>query len=394
MMKNLSAIRCFAAMSLVAAFMFLGCSDDSSPVVSDEEPVTLSSSDVSDAESSSSAKQEGSVSSSSKKEEKSSSSDVGDVVVPIQKDIYITASELSSRISGDDVRFKGLFGLNFVGDSTVKDSAVEAFFTSIRFIVGKGSDVNGMAIVPVFINSDPILSPAKNFIDLNSMNSAYVSINLLDPGFNGECGVYSLIVTVTASDGEREFMRTEVIPFERETTEYCSEEKSSSSVAQNTEIPMNYCEVEISTNNVSGLNLATCTAIPASDESTDIFFSKARVNGYPEVTAIAYNGNKIAPIINGDDNVYTDDYEVDIWPENMNADRVPAVAYVSDFKFKIPDPGTTIISMIENSNRIYVALAPGYSTETGKGFYAFAITEYTELNDGEYALRIKVYRAN
>lgn len=250
-------VRSVAAMSLATAFMFFGCSDDSSSVVTVEEPETLSSSDVSDAESSSSAKldektssssskkvsssssEEEELSSSSKKERKSSSSsveddetnsssslenssssDIGDVIVPVQEDFYITASELSSRVAGDEVRFKGQFGLNFVGDSTVKDSSVEAFFTSIRFMVGMGSDVNNMAIVPVFINADPVLSPAKNFIDLNSMSSSYVSINLLDPGFT-ECGSYSLVVSLTANDGEREYIRTEIIPFEREASEYC-----------------------------------------------------------------------------------------------------------------------------------------------------------------------------
>jgi len=224
-MKSLF-VRGVAAMSLATAFMFFGCSDDSSSVVTVEEPETLSSSDVSDAESSSSAKLDEKTSSSSSKKvsssslENSSSSDVGDVIVPVQEDFYITASELSSRVAGDEVRFKGQFGLNFVGDSAVNDSAVKAAFTSIRFMVGMGSDVNNMAIVPVFINADPVLSPAKNFIDLNSMSSSYVSINLLDPGFT-ECGTYSLVVSLTASDGEREYIRTEIIPFEREASEYC-----------------------------------------------------------------------------------------------------------------------------------------------------------------------------
>ena len=219
-------VRSVAAMSLAAAFMVFGCSDDSSSVVTVDEPETLSSSDVSDAESSSSAKLDEKTSSSSSKKvsssslENSSSSDVGDVIVPVQEDFYITASELSSRVAGDEVRFKGQFGLNFVGDSAVNDSAVKAAFTSIRFMVGMGSDVNNMAIVPVFINADPVLSPAKNFIDLNSMSSSYVSINLLDPGFT-ECGTYSLVVSLTASDGEREYIRTEIIPFEREASEYC-----------------------------------------------------------------------------------------------------------------------------------------------------------------------------
>jgi hypothetical protein len=247
-MKSLS-IRGFAAVSLVAAFMFFGCSDDSSPVVTDDETGALSSSDDSVVESSSSSKKvssssaEEKSSSSSKKTKKSSSSTVEDdemdssssleksssselvIVVPDQSDFTITASELDSRVAGDEVRFKGKFMLNLLGDSTVMDSSFYKAFIGIEFKVAKGNDVNNMTIAPVMVNSNPILTPTLDAIDLNSMNSVYVSINLLDPGFT-ECGVYSLIVSVTASNGKMEVMRTEIIPFERDSTEYCRTENT------------------------------------------------------------------------------------------------------------------------------------------------------------------------
>lgn len=311
----------------------------------------------------------------------------GKIEIPTQKDANITVTEFTSRISGDDVRFKGQFGLDFVGDSTVMDSVFNTAFTGIDYKVGKGVDVNNMVNVGVAVSSNQILFPTQNAIDLNSMNSAYVSVNLQDPGFT-ECGMYSLIVTVTANDGTKDYQRTEVIPFEREAAEYCRTEDTTSQQPVKAEVAMTSCQVELSTNVNPGLSLATCTAAPAGSPA-DIIFSKAKVDGNPELSATSTTVS-LAPITNGDLPPYTDDYEVDMWPEDMNADRSPAAAYVSDFKFKTP--GNELSLMIENSNQIYVALAPGYSTETGVGFYAFAITETTEGNNGDYTFKVKLYR--
>jgi hypothetical protein len=290
-------------------------------------------------------------------------------------------------VFGDEVRFMGKFMLDLAGGTTVMDSSFYKAFIGIEFKVAKGNDVNNMTIAPVMVNSNPILTPTLDAIDLNSMNSVYVSINLLDPGFT-ECGMYSLIVTVTANDGTKDYQRTEVIPFEREAAEYCRTEDTTSQQPVKAEVAMTSCQVELSTNVNPGLSLATCTAAPAGSPA-DIIFSKAKVDGNPELSATSTTVS-LAPITNGDLPPYTDDYEVDMWPEDMNADRSPAAAYVSDFKFKTP--GNELSLMIENSNQIYVALAPGYSTETGVGFYAFAITETTEGNNGDYTFKVKLYR--
>jgi hypothetical protein len=413
-MKSLS-IRGFAAVSLVAAFMFFGCSDDSSPVVTDDETGALSSSDDSVVESSSSSKKvssssaEEKSSSSSKKTKKSSSSTVEDdemdssssleksssselvIVVPDQSDFTITASELDSRVAGDEVRFKGKFMLNLLGDSTVMDSSLNIAFIGIEYIVAKGNDVNNMTIAPVAVSSNQILLPTQNAIDLNSTNSARVSISLLDPGFT-ECGTYSLIVTVTASDGANVFQRTEIIPFERDAAEYCWGEYSSSSTVQVKEIPMTTCQVELSTNVNPGVDLAYCVAVPAAGAATaDIIFEKAGDVTNPELSSKSGSGLLFSPITNGDLPPYTDDYEVDIWPEDMNADRSPATAYVSDFKFNAIE-GTQLNNMIQNFNQIYVAKAPTYNAETGEGFYAFAITDATEGIDGDYTFKVKIYK--
>lgn len=413
-MKSLS-IRGFAAVSLVAAFMFFGCSDDSSPVVTDDETGALSSSDDSVVESSSSSKKvssssaEEKSSSSSKKTKKSSSSTVEDdemdssssleksssselvIVVPDQSGFTITASELDSRVAGDEVRFKGKFMLNLLGDSTVVDSSLNIYFTSISYMVGVGTDINSMARANVNVNSNIVILPTQNTIDLNAMSSAHVSIDLLDPGFT-ECGMYSLIVTVTATNGKKDIMRTEIISFERDSSEYCSDGHSSSSVAQTTEIPMTTCQVELSTNVNPGVDLAYCVAVPAVGAATaDIIFEKAGDVTNPELSAKSGSGLLFSPITNGDLPPYTDDYEVDIWPEDMNADRSPATAYVSDFKFKTID-AERLTNMIQNFNQIYVAKTPTYNAETGEGFYAFAITNATEGNDGDYTFKVKIYK--
>ena len=413
-MKSLS-IRGFAAVSLVAAFMFFGCSDDSSPVVTDDETGALSSSDDSVVESSSSSKKvssssaEEKSSSSSKKTKKSSSSTVEDdemdssssleksssselvIVVPDQSDFTITASELDSRVAGDEVRFKGKFMLNLLGDSTVMDSSLNIAFIGIEYIVAKGNDVNNMTIAPVAVSSNQILLPTQNAIDLNSTNSARVSISLLDPGFT-ECGTYSLIITVTATSGDMVFQRTEIIPFERDAAEYCWGEYSSSSTVQVKEIPMTTCQVELSTNVNPGVDLAYCVAVPAAGAATaDIIFEKAGDVTNPELSSKSGSGLLFSPITNGDLPPYTDDYEVDMWPEDMNPDRSPATAYVSDFKFNAIE-GTQLNNMIQNFNQIYVAKAPTYNAETGEGFYAFAITDATEGIDGDYTFKVKIYK--
>jgi len=424
-MKNLSVIRSFAAVaSLVAAFVFVGCSDDSSPVVSDGESVALSSSDAEEVESSSSAKldekaassssknvssssAEEELSSSSKKEKKSSSSFVEDetnssssfensssselvIVVPDPDgSIIVLSSELfgeglltNSRLAGDDMRFKGRFSLDMTQDSSGNNVNIQ--FTSIEYKVIDTENRN-VAVNIVYNN----VTPTQNDIDLNSINSAGVKVNMKDAGFTA-CGNYKLMVTVTATDGANNFQATVLIPFEREAAEYCRYAHSSSSVAQTKEIPMTTCEVIVSTNLNPGLDFASCTAVPAPATTADIIFSKTGTRDNPEITATSGNGTQFAQISNGDLLPSDDDYEVNMWPEDMNPDRVPATAYVSDFKYKVL--GATLSDMIENFNQIYVAATTAYNKDTGAGFYAFAITDPSQGINGDYTLTIKVYK--
>lgn len=312
------------------------------------------------------------------------------VVVPTQQDANITLSNelkaeglaTNSRLSGDEMRFKGRFGLDITQDSSENDINIQ--FTNIEYKVLDAESKN----VAVNIVSNPIAFPTPSDIDLGSMNSAGVKVDMTDAGFPA-CGNYSLMVTVTATNGVKDFQSTVLIPFTRDAAEYCrSENPEPQPEPQKQEVTMSFCEVTVTTNITPGIDFASCTA--TAEATAGIIFAKDKVEGINEIKATSGNGTTFAPITNGDLPPYEDDYDVDSWPENMNADRVPAAAYVSDFKFKTP--GAALSLMIENSSQIYVALAPGYSTETGVGFYAFAIVDAAEGNNGDFELTVKVYK--
>jgi hypothetical protein len=311
------------------------------------------------------------------------------VVVPDRQDANITlSSELvgaglatNARETGGTMRFKGRFGLDITVDSTNENNDAIAL-TGIEYTVLDAAN----NLVGVTVQHNEITFPTQYAIDLGSQTSAGVIINLSDPGFTA-CGTYNLMVTVKAENGDLKAESTVLIPFTRDPY-YCkADEPEPEPEPVKPEVTMSSCDVEMSTNLAPGLNLATCTA----GATGDIVFTKAKVDGNAEITATGATV-ALAPINNGDLPPYEDDYAVDIWPEDMNADRVPAAAYVSDFMFKADGTGSTLTSMIENSTQIYVALAAGYSTDTGVGFYAFAITDYTEGNNGDFSFTVKVYK--
>ena len=313
------------------------------------------------------------------------------VEIPTQQDANITlSSELvgeglltNSRLSGDEMRFKGRFGLDITQDSSENDINIQ--FTNTEYKVLDAENRN-VAVNIVYNN----VTPTQNDIDLNSINSAGVKVNMNDTGFTA-CGNYKLMVTVTANNGVNDFKSTVVIPFEREAAEFCRDQNPEPPPQpQVQEIPMTTCEVIVSTNLNPGLDFASCTAVPAPATTADIIFSRAGTRDNPEITATSGNGTQFAPISNGDLLPSDDDYEVNMWPEDMNPDRVPATAYVSDFKYKAL--GATLSDMIENSNQIYVAATTAYNKDTGAGFYAFAITDPSQGNNGDYTLTLKVYK--
>ena len=140
-------------------------------------------------------------------------------------ELDILSNGLGSRVSGDVVRFKGVFSLDFTGISD--ENLDKVAFTGLSFKVAKVSAPGNLVSTNVSVDFNPIKLPSTNDIDLNSTFSAGVSIDLRDPGFR-TCGEHSLVVTVSATDGTKDFIKTEQIPFERD-EEYCQEPKSSSS---------------------------------------------------------------------------------------------------------------------------------------------------------------------
>lgn len=317
------------------------------------------------------------------------------IVVPTQKDANITVSDdISSTEAGNFVRFKGRFGLDITVDSSETRDQIQ--FTKITYSVGKGNDINNMPHVNVTPLSNPITFPSGYDINLNTESSAFVRIDMNDPGFNNECGTYSLIVTVNASDdpvgAPEKYSRTEVIPFERNANMFCRDLLSSSSAEPvKQEVTMTPCVIEgLSTNAAPGISIATCTATDAA--TGDIVFAKAGSRDEPDMSVSGNNGIVFVDLANeiGDVNPedFADNYDIDSWPEDVNGRS----AYVSDFKLKSLEK-VILSALIENSSTIYVAKNPAiFNAETGAGMYPFAITYYKESNNGDFNFSVKIYK--
>ena len=318
------------------------------------------------------------------------------IVVPTQKDASITAVDLGSRLSAYTMRFTGRFDIDITDASLdTLETRDQIQFTKITYAVGKGSDPNNMTTVNVQVQSNPIIFPSGNVIDLNSQSSAFVQIDMNDPGFT-ECGIYSLIVTVNASDdpvgAPEKFARTEVIPFDREAAQFCREPESSSGTEPvKQEVTMTSCVIEgLSTNMAPGISIATCTATDAA--TGDIVFKKAGTKDDADMSVSGNNGIVFVDLANemGDVNPddFKDNYDVDAWPEEVNGRS----AYVSDFRLKTLEKAT-LNALIENSSTIYVAKNPAiFNAETGAGMYPFAITFYEEGNNGDFKFSVKIYK--
>ena len=137
-----------------------------------------------------------------------SNKDNGKIVIPDNNAPNISANGLVSRVSGDTLRFKGIYGLDRTDETNENSSNL--LFTAIKFQVMNSAQQE----VQYQVIYNEAVVPTANEIDLNSMMSAFVKINLKDPIFT--CDDYSLVVTVTANDGAKDYSRTDVIPFDAE----------------------------------------------------------------------------------------------------------------------------------------------------------------------------------
>ena len=128
-----------------------------------------------------------------------SNKDNGKIVIPDNNAPNISANGLVSRVSGDTLRFKGIYGLDRTDETNENSSNL--LFTAIKFQVMNSAQQE----VQYQVIYNEAVVPTANEIDLNSMMSAFVKINLKDPIFT--CDDYSLVVTVTANDGAKDSFR-------------------------------------------------------------------------------------------------------------------------------------------------------------------------------------------
>lgn len=308
-----------------------------------------------------------------------SNKDNGKIVIPDNNAPNISANGLVSRVSGDTLRFKGIYGLDRTDETNENSSNL--LFTAIKFQVMNSAQQE----VQYQVIYNEAVVPTANEIDLNSMMSAFVKINLKDPIFT--CDDYSLVVTVTANDGAKDYSRTDVIPFDAEakTELLCKNVEPASSASADpglNEIIMTPCEVMVSTadKNISGVSLATCTAVPA--EAADIVFEKSGPKSEPDVAANAGAGVTFLTISN-------DDYGNGMWPEDVNN----RPAYLSDFRAGTIEK-SSLPTLIENGEGLsYVAKTAAYDAATGAGFYPFAVYDsgFPDKN-GYYTFKVKIYK--
>ena len=307
-----------------------------------------------------------------------SNKDNGKIVIPDNNAPNISANGLVSRVSGDTLRFKGIYGLDRTDETNENSSNL--LFTAIKFQVMNSAQQE----VQYQVIYNEAVVPTANEIDLNSMMSAFVKINLKDPIFT--CDDYSLVVTVTANDGAKDYSRTDVIPFDAEakTERLCKNVEPASSASADpglNEIIMTPCEeLTLTSNGEQGIDLASCTVVPAA--TANIVFVKSGTKSEPDVTANAGAGITFVNITN-------EDYANGSWPEVVNN----RPAYLSDFKTSTIEK-TSLPTLIENGEGLsYVAKTAAYNPTTGAGFYPFAVydSDFPDKN-GYYTFKVKIYR--
>lgn len=307
-----------------------------------------------------------------------SNKDNGKIVIPDNNAPNISANGLVSRVSGDTLRFKGIYGLDRTDETNENSSNL--LFTAIKFQVMNSAQQE----VQYQVIYNEAVVPTANEIDLNSMMSAFVKINLKDPIFT--CDDYSLVVTVTANDGAKDYSRTDVIDFDAEakTELLCKNVEPASSASADpglNEIIMTPCEeLTLTSNGEQGIDLASCTVVPAA--TANIVFVKSGTKSEPDVTANAGAGITFVNITN-------EDYANGSWPEVVNN----RPAYLSDFKTSTIEK-TSLPTLIENGEGLsYVAKTAAYNPTTGAGFYPFAVydSDFPDKN-GYYTFKVKIYR--
>ncbi len=300
--------------------------------------------------------------------------------VPTTQDQIIQFNNLTAN----DLGGAGIGPIKLTGSVTVNatDTVSSATpenikITDISFQIGKVTADGSLKTTP----AQATIANVPNYalgIDNVTFTEANVQVDLASEALT-ECGEYKLIITAKASDGAKDFENTQTVSFVRSDMYCATAPESSSGVSTDptSGVAMVACpEITLSTDLMPGLDLATCTA--SASTTADIVVTKG--NGSFNITS--GNGTLFAPISNGDD------YFVGAWPEDEKGS-----VFTSDFKYKVIT-GTSIDNFAENDDgSIYVAKTAAFNEATGAGFFAFGVTKATEGNNGDYTIKMKVYKA-
>lgn len=289
----------------------------------------------------------------------------------------ISVGAFSANPVGSSVFIQGSFTLKL--DTNASKKAEDIVFDKISFKVindTKGTE----SPVQVIYQTAALILPTQGVINVGALQA---NVNLSDPAFGDECGSFHVDITVNATDGEKNFLKTAKAEFQRPTS-YCQALIPSSSSVAPTGIIMTTCDVVMATNGSNGLDLATCTA--AANPVADIVVAK---DGAGDVNITSGNGSLFSPITNGDDGNYADDWSKDYYPED-NKGGLPT--YNTDFKFR-DISGTSLNKIIENEANVYVVKTPFYNEATAAGFFAIVLLEATETNNQDFSLTFRVWKA-
>lgn len=290
-------------------------------------------------------------------------------------DAEIILDEAPSTVTaGATVKFLANIKLDVDNASADADLAIDSLKMEIQTAAGKKVNT-----IPSY--TEPVLPNDK--LSLSTMN---VTVNLRDAGFGNQCGDFNLVIKVFAHLDGKKKTANQLIPFTRDTDPFCSETPASSAGGNtSTEIEMVAYTVEMSTDKLPGLNLATGT--PSADLTSDIILTKTSGG----VILSSGNGTLFAPIANEEKTPsnYDDDYDVFTWPEVENGRN----AYVSDFLYK--DINKAKINIVEAggaATEIFVAKTAAFNAATGDGFFAFGAVAASEALNKDFNVTLKVYK--
>jgi len=304
--------------------------------------------------------------------------DKGTGKVDVPTDASIIIKDAGALVAGTIVKFSGTITTDIA--NTDIDQDADFAIDSLELQVAD-NNLKATKVVPT-----PASYKAGPGVDKLDLSFIDATVMLDDANFTS-CGTFKLNVIVYAHLDKTKKKSSVQIPFERNAALFCPDAPASSASgpAAPTEIEMTTYTVDMSTDQLPGLDLASGKA--SNSLTADIVLSK--VTGGVAITS--GNGTLFATITNESDSNYDDDYAVDYWPEVVNSRS----AYLSDFKVARGITKTQISDAVESgspSYEIYVAQTPNGNLTTGVGIYAFGVTAAKEGLNKNFNVSLKVYK--